>query len=153
MHRKARTLIGASCLAPLWILPAGEAAAQETAATEGDIIITADGQSVDRVSTLQRIVRNHAPGENIDIDVMRYGQRKSFRVKLGELEEPARSAAAAPVSPTSNSGSVNPTLGVSVQPVPAELAAQAKLTPAQRGVMVTDVVPLGPRTRSSERET
>jgi S1-C subfamily serine protease len=65
-------------------------------------------------------------------------------VKLGELEEPTRSAAVAPVSPTSNSGSVNPTLGVSVQLVPAELAAQAKLLPAQRGVMVIDVVPLGP---------
>ncbi|HYN80714.1 MAG TPA: trypsin-like peptidase domain-containing protein [Gemmatimonadaceae bacterium] len=119
-------------------------AAARAGVQAGDIIITADGQPVDRVSTLQRIVRNHAPGENIDIDVMRYGQKKSFRVKLGELETPARSAAAAPVSPTSNRGSVNPTLGVSVQPVPAELAAQAKLAPNQRGVMVTDVVPLGP---------
>jgi serine protease Do len=119
-------------------------AAARAGVQAGDIIITADGQPVDRVSTLQRIVRNHAPGENIDIDVMRYGQRKSFRVKLGELEEPTRSVAAAPASPTSNSGSVNPTLGVSVQPVPAEIAAQANLAPAQRGVMVTDVVPLGP---------
>jgi len=119
-------------------------AAARAGVQAGDIIIMADGKRVDRVSTLQRIVRNHAPGETIDVEVMRYGQRKSFHVKLGELEEPTRSVAAARVSPTSNSGSVNPTLGVSVQPVPAELAAQAKLTPAQRGVMVTDVVPLGP---------
>jgi serine protease Do len=119
-------------------------AAARAGVQAGDIIITADGNRVDRVSTLQRIVRNHTPGENIDIEVMRYGQKKSFRVRLGELEEPTRSAAVAPASPISNSGSVNPTLGVSVQPVPAEIAAQAKLNPNQRGVMVTDVVPLGP---------
>jgi serine protease Do len=110
----------------------------------GDIIIQADGQPVDRVSTLQRVVRNHAPGETIEVDVMRYGQKKSFRVKLTELADATRAAQVAPVSPTSNSGSVNPTLGVSVQAVPDAIATQAKLAPNQRGVMVTDVVPLGP---------
>src|SRR5678815_1076662 len=38
----------------------------------GDVIITADGQPVDRVSTLQRIVRNHNPGETIELEAMRY---------------------------------------------------------------------------------
>lgn len=41
MNRKARMLIGASCLAPLWILSAGEAIAQEAPTDDGDIIITA----------------------------------------------------------------------------------------------------------------
>src|ERR1700693_1447549 len=53
----------------------------------GDVIITADGQPVDRVSTLQRIVRNHNPGETIDIEAMRYGQRKTFRVTLMEAPD------------------------------------------------------------------
>jgi serine protease Do len=120
-------------------------AAERAGMQAGDIIITADGQSVDRVSTLQRIVRNHAPGETIDVEVMRYGQKKNFRVRLTELEDATRTAQAAPVSPTSNpSGSANTTLGISVQAVPAAIAIQAKLAPNQRGVVVTDVVPLGP---------
>jgi iron complex outermembrane receptor protein len=41
MNRKARILTGASCLASLWTLPAGAAIAQETTASDEDIIITA----------------------------------------------------------------------------------------------------------------
>jgi iron complex outermembrane receptor protein len=41
MTRKTRMLIGASCLAPLWILPEGQAMAQETDASDEEIIITA----------------------------------------------------------------------------------------------------------------
>lgn len=121
-------------------------AAAQAGVQAGDIIITADGQPVDRVSTLQRIVRNHAPGETIEIEVMRYGQKKTFRVRLTELQDATRTASqAAPVAPASNNGSANnSTLGISLQAVPEAIAAQAKLAPNQRGVMVTDVVPLGP---------
>lgn len=113
----------------------------------GDIIVTADGQAVDRVSTLQRIVRNHAPGETIDVEVMRYGQKKSFRVKLTELAEATRTAAVSPVSPTANprpTSSSNKALGLTVEPLSADIANQAKIPANQRGVLVTDVVPLGP---------
>ena len=113
----------------------------------GDIIITADGQQVDRVSTLQRIVRNHQPGEKVQLEVMRYGQKKTFAVTLTELAESAR------VSPvTNNSRSARPgvgtvsneNLGISMQAVPDELAQRASLDANKRGVLVTDVVPLGP---------
>jgi serine protease Do len=127
-------------------------AAERAGVQAGDIIVTADGQSVDRVSTLQRIVRNHAPGETIEVDVMRYGQKKSFKVRLTELADATRVAEVAPVGPASNTGSVNPTLGVSVQAVPADIATEAKLAPNQRGVVVTDVVPLGPAYQKLQRQ-
>ncbi len=110
----------------------------------GDVIITADGQPVDRVSTLQRIVRNHNPGETIEIEAMRYGQRKTFRVKLMDAtadQEVAGVSApvAAPVG-----GVLHPALGISVAPVSAEIAAQARLTTPVHGVLVSDVIPGGP---------
>ncbi|MFN2603050.1 MAG: trypsin-like peptidase domain-containing protein [Gemmatimonadaceae bacterium] len=124
---------------------AATSAAQQAGLQAGDVIITADGQAVDRVSTLQQIVRNHRPGETIDVEVMRYGQKKSFRVKLSELEDSPRTAQVAPVSPTSNpTSSSNSELGITVEPVSNEIATQAKLPTNERGVVVTDVVPLGP---------
>ncbi len=77
---------------------------------------------------------------------MRYGQKKSFRVRLSELEESPRTAQLAPVSPTSNptGSSSNSELGITVEPVSNEIATQAKLPTNQRGVVVTNVVPLGP---------
>ena len=118
--------------------------AQKAGLQPGDVIITADGQPVDRVSTLQRIVRNHAPGETIDIEAMRYGQRKTFRVTL--MEAPTdRQVSDATTPPRSNSGgTVHPALGISVAPVSPEIAAQARVSTPVRGVMVSDVTPGGP---------
>ena len=53
--------------------PTDNTPAKRAGMQPGDVIITADGQPVDRVSTLQRIVRNHNPGETIEIEAMRYG--------------------------------------------------------------------------------
>src|SRR5438105_965210 len=71
--------------------PSEETPAKKAGLQPGDVIITADGQPVDRVSTLQRIVRNHNPGETIEIEAMRYGQRKTFRVRL--MEAPTQDVA------------------------------------------------------------
>jgi serine protease Do len=115
----------------------------------GDIIITADGTPVDRVSTLQRIVRNHAPGEKVQLEVMRYGQKKSFSVTLTELAEPARTAAANDPESSSRSPASGPAsiksdaLGISLGAVPSEIASRANLAADRRGALVTDVVPLG----------
>jgi serine protease Do len=111
----------------------------------GDVIITADGQPVDRVSTLQRIVRNHNPGETIDIEAMRYGQRKNFRVTLMEAPDTKQQVASETTrTAPAGGGTVHPALGISVAPVSTELAAQSRMTAPVRGVMVSDVIPGGP---------
>jgi len=118
--------------------------AQKAGLQPGDVIITADGQPVDRVSTLQRIVRSHNPGETIDIEAMRYGQRKNFRVTLMEAPNDRQVASAATRTLPSGGGSVHPALGISVAPVSTELAAQSRMPTPVRGVMVSDVIPGGP---------
>jgi serine protease Do len=127
--------------------PSSGSGAEKAGMQAGDVIIAADGQQIDRVSTLQRVVRNHEPGEKVHLEVMRYGQKKSFDVTLTELAETAR------VTPASNNstserptaGSVtNSELGITVQAVPADIAQRASLDANRRGVLVTDVVALGP---------
>jgi serine protease Do len=112
----------------------------------GDVIITADGQPVQRVSSLQRIVRNHQPGESVQLEVMRYGQKKTMSVKLTELTDAARVSPASNTNPASRvpAGLASSELGVSLSAVPSELAASASIAENRRGVLVTDVVPLGP---------
>jgi serine protease Do len=110
----------------------------------GDVIITADGLPVDRVSALQRIVRSHNPGDAIDIEVMRYGQRKKFRVTLMEANQDRQIATTATRTAPTGGGSVHPALGISVAPVSTEIAAQARMKSPVNGVMVSDVIPGGP---------
>jgi serine protease Do len=116
----------------------------------GDVIIGVNGQSIDRVSTLQRVIRNFKPGQNVSLDVMRFGDKKTLNVKLGEPPADRSSDVASanddsrqPAS-RSNERSYDK-LGISVQSVPTELAQQAKLSDQwRRGLLVTDVSPSGP---------
>jgi len=124
--------------------PAENTPAKQAGLQPGDVIITADGQPVDRVSTLQRIVRNHNPGETIDVEAMRYGQRKTFRVTLMEAKTDQEVASNSAPAPTSGGGMLHPALGISVAPVSPEIAAQARVSTPVRGVMVADVTPGGP---------
>jgi serine protease Do len=106
----------------------------------GDIIISADGKPVDRVSTLQRVVHDHTPGESINIEVMRYGQRKSFTVKL--MERPSDNQLAAGTGDTGEqAGPMNSAkLGAQLSQIPSQLPAGFP----SHGVIVTDVEALGP---------
>ena len=124
--------------------PEDNTPAQRAGMQPGDVIITADGQPVDRVSTLQRIVRNHNPGETIEIEAMRYGQRKNFRVTLMEAKTDQQVSDASIPTPARSGGTVHPALGISVAPVSPEIAAQARMATPVRGVMVSEVTPAGP---------
>jgi serine protease Do len=112
----------------------------------GDIIISADGKPADRVSTLQRIIRAHEPGETVTVEVMRYGAKKTFRVKLAEA--PSESALASRETDDDSAapdGTVSyDKIGVRVEPVTAEFARANRISEERRGVRVADVNLTGP---------
>lgn len=106
----------------------------------GDVIVRADNKPVDRVSTLQRIVRMHQPGDVIEVDAMRYGTKKSFRVKLSEAPAEASTVArAASDSDDSATGTTTEKLGLTLEPVTAEFARTARLPDNRRGLRVVSV--------------
>ncbi len=110
----------------------------------GDVIVAVDGKPVDRVSALQRVVRSHKVGEVVPVEVLRYGQKKTFKVKLVSSESINRVAA----GPTGVQPLTPPAagkLGITVEPIPAELVKQLGLAP-DRGVRVADVTQGGAST-------
>ena len=115
----------------------------------GDVIIAADGKPTDRVSTLQRIIRGHEPGETVAIDVMRYGSKKSFKVKLAKAPNP--SAVASRDSDDDNAtpagGTSYDKLGVTVEPVTPEFRSAKQLNGDRDGVRVASVDAAGPSNR------
>ncbi len=125
--------------------------AKKAGIEEGDIIIRVDGKDVDKVSTLQRIVRSHEPGEVIDVDVMRYGARKSYKIKLPEApSDPQVASAARGDTPDAESVESTPAekLGIMVEPLPADFVQANSLPAERRGVRVSKVTPGGPAWRN-----
>jgi serine protease Do len=113
----------------------------------GDVIVRANGQKVDKVSTLQRIIRSFEPNESVDVEVVRYGDRKSFRVKLAEqpAERPVASGPA--LQRDGGRGALEPVssaatrrLGVTTRTITAEEAAALGFAAERRsGVFIAEV--------------
>ncbi len=59
---------------------------------EQDVIVAANGRPVDRVGTLQRIVRSHEPGDVVVLTVLRGGREQTARVRLAEAPPEAQVA-------------------------------------------------------------
>jgi serine protease Do len=114
---------------------------------QGDVIVKADGKPVDRVGTLQRIIRSHEPGENVDLEVIRFGDRKNIKVKLSEAPSEAVTAAAnrdeepeERESRPARGASFNaPKLGITVENLTDQMAREAEISQDRRGVRVTEV--------------
>ena len=112
----------------------------------GDVIVAADGKPVDRVSTLQRVIRGHEPGETVTVDVMRYGTKKTFKVKLGEA--PDKPTVASRDNDDDNAGAnggvTYDKIGVSVEAVTPEFRSAKRLATDREGVRVVDIDAAGP---------
>jgi serine protease Do len=110
----------------------------------GDIIIRADGKAVDRVSALQRVIRAKRPGDVVDLEAMRYGTRKQFKVKLTAAPKNLGVVADAEDPPARAPLPANSRLGISVEPAPTEFVQAVQLPEQYRGLRVADVDEGGP---------
>jgi serine protease Do len=132
--------------------PSGDSPAARAGMQPGDIIISAAGQRVNRISELQRIIRGFKPGDVVDIEAMRFREQKSFRVRLAEpprtTDEQVASADRPDAEPARSDARNNERLGISVSPVPQELITARRVGPEYRaGLLVTDVSARGPAYR------
>jgi len=123
-------------------IPDNDANSARKAGVEpGDVIVAVDGQDVDRVSALQRIVRTHTPGESVKLDIYRYGAQKSISVKLMERPSDSDLAANPTASQSESTSSSGSKLGITLRAIPA---GQKPAGVPSAGALVADVEPLGP---------
>ncbi len=107
----------------------------------GDVITTFNGHEIKDVRDLTRTVADSPIGEEVPVIVLRDGKTQTVPVKLGRREE-----AEAQVVPAKQDKSGNPVepkslevLGLTLQPMNAEMAQQMNLPPDTQGLVVTHV--------------
>jgi serine protease Do len=103
-----------------------------------DIIVAVDGTPVSQVNELQADILTRRPGEEVELAVIRRGERRTFTVRLVEAEAASTRRPASP--PATPQGTVSPTgsLGMTVSPVNAELVEEYEFEESAPGVVVTD---------------
>ncbi len=98
----------------------------------GDIITSFDGEPIDRMEDLPRIVADAGVGSKVEVVVLRDGKEKALTVTIGELED--ETLAEAPPA----EGSDLEELGLRAQPLTPELAEQLGAM-EEYGIVVADV--------------
>ena len=98
---------------------------------QGDVITRYDGRAVTRVNDLPRAVAETPVGREVPIEVLRDGKRMSLTVKVAQLEEQDRQAAAA-------AEPAGARLGIAARSLTPELARSLNV-PDTRGVLVERV--------------
>jgi len=103
------------------------------------------------VAELQRVVRGFKPGDVIELEVMRFGDKKTFKVHLAEPPAPEETVASADRgdnTPSRRDAKSYDRLGITVQPITDEVANAANIKDDYRhGLMVTNVSSRGPAYR------
>lgn len=124
------------------VTPDGPAAAAGIEA--GDVIVEFDGQAVDSMRNLPRIVARTEIGKEVEVVVRRKGEQRTFRVTVGRLPETEQPVAAkepseqepAEPTPAPDTGAV---LGMSLAVMTDELRARYGIAEKVNGVVITDV--------------
>ncbi len=114
----------------------------------GDIIISVDRKPVNYTAQLQQAIGFSRPGQVVQVEVARKGgARKTYAVKLIALSVPEAPTDLAAMKneaePPAVGASIAP-LGITVQPLTADDAAQMGLPRGTGGLVVFDVTPDGP---------
>src|SRR6202171_6047676 len=110
--------------------PAGKAGLQR-----GDIILEIDGKPVSDSRELRMNISMMKPDADVKVKILRNGNQSDVTVKLGEL--PASQEQAKRDEGTSKDALE----GVTLENLDAESARQLGLSPATKGVVVTDIHP------------
>jgi serine protease Do len=109
----------------------------------GDIITRYDGRSVANVAKLRDLVAATTPGREVRIEVFRDHAVRQLAVAIAEQPSANDESRSSP--------GAGPALGMSFETLNSRQAVQLGLSADQRGVLVTDVRPLGPAERAGLR--
>lgn len=100
----------------------------------GDVIVGVEGKRVRSSGELMELLARSEPGKKVDLDLIRYGEKKKVSVELGAFEPAVR--ATERVASESESGLTR--LGFTAADLNASLARRLRLE-ATKGVVVTQV--------------
>jgi serine protease Do len=114
---------------------APDSPAAEAGIRRGDIILSFNGQKIQAVSDLPRLVAAAGVGERAEMVIFRNGDEKTIRVKLGELDKEKAQAAA--------DGVPEEKFGLSLMEITPETIQRYGLK-NNRGVLITRVDRDGP---------
>lgn len=118
--------------------------ADDAGVERGDVIVRFGNAAVEEMRDLPRLVAETPVGEEVEVEVLRSGKRRSFDVEIGKLEDTKPPAAHGRREGLSG-------FGLQVDDLTPSLRQRYGVEPSD-GVIVTNVDPTGPAATAGIRE-
>jgi len=113
------------------VTPHSPAAKAKLAA--GDVILSLDGRQIDTIKDLTRMVADTKIGSDVKLQVLRKGKQQTFNVKLDQMPDQPKVAAATP-----DSQSTDTILGLTLSKIDKASRRKFGLPESIEGVLVVD---------------
>ncbi|MGQ0457081.1 MAG: Do family serine endopeptidase [Hyphomicrobium sp.] len=129
--------------------------AAEAGLEAGDVILKFDGKDVTTMRGLPKLVAQTQIGRNVDVEVLRKGQKLTKQVAVGLLEDddsPTLVKTEPEDKPQSPSPSAEPVLGLKIAPLTTALRRKYNLDDRITGVVVEEVDPQSPAAQKGLKE-
>ncbi len=115
--------------------------AEKAGMKPGDVIIEFDGQAVNKLSDLPRVVARAPVGKRVDVIVIRKGKKVTIGVTLGRLEDGEKIIAKIASNKQKSTTKTVTVLGMKLAGITDELRKKYKISDKAKGVVVTQVEP------------
>ncbi|GEO35855.1 serine protease [Skermanella aerolata] len=101
----------------------------------GDVILSLDGRPVDTIKDLTRMVADSKTGSDVTLEVLRRGKRQNISVRLDQMPDQPKVAAATP-APESGATASHTVLGMQLSKLSEQSRRKYGLTEGIEGVLV-----------------
>ncbi len=131
-----------------------ESPAAQAGIESGDVITRFDGKEISGMRGLPRIVAQTPIGKTVEVEAMRRGEKKNFKIVVGRLSEDED--ADEETAPSTTRGDAPPTpgqglIGLHVTPLTDELRRKHGIDKKINGLLVTEVDPDSPAAEKGVR--
>jgi serine protease Do len=106
---------------------------------QGDVVLAFNGKEVSKMRDLPRLVAAAAPGAKATLTVWRDGKESAVDIKLGEMPENPRMAAAGSEERGPKAEDRAAAMGLHLAPLTRDVRNELRLGSSVRGVVITDV--------------
>lgn len=114
--------------------------AEDAGLSHGDVIVGVNGKKINTTRDLIDTIANMSPGTKVELDVIRNGEHKSFKVTLGQRDEDEmKSESKGEGEPGSDA--ISERVGISVKPLDARTRQMLGLSNDAEGLLITHVSP------------